>query len=95
MSKETCPTLASTDDEGSPPVHPIEAEIVVGTPEWNDLTERRAKLIHKKIHEGLSEEEKAEFEELQLRSRAAINRTFSAGLAFLEEKIAAAEQISK
>ena len=56
----------------------IVAEIAVATPEWDALTERRAVLIDKMYSpgQGLTDEEKAEYEQLQQRSRAIIKRTF-------------------
>ena len=55
-----------------------EAEITVGTPQWDELTARRAALIDKMFSPGqeLTEEEKAEFERLQRLSREAIDRAF-------------------
>ena len=73
--------LGESGGPGVPPVaayHAPEAEIVVGTPEWDKLTERRATLIDKMYGpgQGLTEEEQAEYEQLQRRSRAAIDRAF-------------------
>lgn len=53
-----------------------EDSITVGTPEWDNLTDRRAELIHKKNREGLNKDEQIEFERLQQISRAAIVRAF-------------------
>jgi GNAT superfamily N-acetyltransferase len=53
-----------------------DVQVAVGTAEWNSLTDRRAELIYKKNREGLSDDERAEFERLQRLSRAAIARTF-------------------
>jgi GNAT superfamily N-acetyltransferase len=66
---------------GIPPVpahQAQEAEIAVGTPEWDELTERRAALIDKMYSpgQGLTDEEQAEYERLQQRSRAAIDRAY-------------------
>lgn len=61
------------------PVHQEqEAEITVGTPQWDELTERRAVLIDKKYSPGqeLTKEEQAEFERLQRLGRAALDRAF-------------------
>ena len=48
----------------------------IGSPEWDVLTERRAALIRKKNHEGLSDHEWAEYERLQMGSRASIEAAF-------------------
>jgi hypothetical protein len=53
-----------------------EDPIAVGTPEWDNLTNRRAELIHKKNREGLNENERTEYERLQQISQAAIARAF-------------------
>ena len=52
----------------------------IGSPEWDVLTERRAALIRKKNHEGLSDHEWAEYERLQMVSRASIEAAFPPGL---------------
>jgi GNAT superfamily N-acetyltransferase len=73
------------------------AAVVVGTQEWDELTQRRAELIYKKNRGGLSTDEQAEFDQLQARSREAIARKFPVSgdlldqLASLKEKLAAAE----
>lgn len=54
--------------------------IEVGTPEWDELTARRAVLIHKKNRAGLTTEEWEEFNRLQAISRQAIQETFPIGL---------------
>jgi excisionase family DNA binding protein len=57
---------------------PVKADemVEVGTADWDELTERRAELIHKKNRQGLTEPELAEYEQLQRLSREAINRAF-------------------
>ncbi len=50
--------------------------ITVGSPEWDRLTERRAELIHKKNRTGLSAEESAEYERLQIISGDIIRALF-------------------
>ena len=50
--------------------------VAVGTPEWEDLTNRRARLIHKKNREGLSGLERIEFDRLQRISGMAIGKAF-------------------
>jgi hypothetical protein len=51
-------------------------EIAIGTPQWEELTARRAALIDKMYSpgEGLTAEEQGEYERLQGLSRAAIER---------------------
>jgi GNAT superfamily N-acetyltransferase len=74
-----------------------ETQVDVGTKAWDELTQRRAELIYKKNRNGLTDEERAEFEQLQTRSREAIARTFPASseladrLAALEKKLALTE----
>jgi len=53
-----------------------EETVEVGTPRWDQITQRRAELIFKKNRQGLSEEEQSEFEVLQRLSREAITRKF-------------------
>jgi hypothetical protein len=57
---------------------PAEAVISVGTPEWVELTKRRASLIDKKYSpgQGLTVEEQNEYERLQQLSLAAIEKTY-------------------
>ncbi len=57
---------------------PQEAKITVGTPQWDDLTARRAALIDKMYTPGqsLTAEEESEYEQLQRLSRAAIEQSF-------------------
>lgn len=54
----------------------IEGPVVVGTAEWDRLTERRAELIDKKHEEGLTDAECEEYERLQRISDAAISVAF-------------------
>ena len=56
----------------------VDAEVLVGTPDWVILTERRASLIDKMYNPGqtLSFEEQEEYEQLQQQSRAAIDRAY-------------------
>jgi hypothetical protein len=81
-------TPAPTD----PPPPAAKPVVVVGTPEWDELTARRAVLIYKKNREGLSDAESTEFERLQAISRAAIAAAcprpdISAELAALEKHL--------
>ena len=67
------------DSEGMPPVPEVveSKEIVVNSPEWRRLTERRSELIVKKNHgEGLDPAEAVEFHELQQRSLEIIDKAF-------------------
>jgi len=54
--------------------------LVVGTPQWYALTDRRAELIYRKNREGLLREEIEELEGLDAISRGVIARTYSAPL---------------
>jgi len=57
-----------------------EARIEIGSPEWVQLTQRRAELIYKKNRYGLTPEELSEYESLQKRSQEVIDREFPLGL---------------
>lgn len=70
---ETTPATAGLNGT-HPPAPP--AEVEVGTPEWDRLTRRRAELIHKKNRGGLTDAERAEYEQLHQTSRATLARTF-------------------
>jgi hypothetical protein len=61
-------TGASTN--GTPP----DAFPVPGTPEWGKMNQRRAELIDKKVYSSLTAEEEAELEELQRKTREAIDK---------------------
>ena len=50
--------------------------VVVGTPEWDELNERRHKLIVKKNRQGLTAEERVEFDRLQEIAGAALAVAF-------------------
>lgn len=56
----------------------IKEEIVVGSAEWHALNNRRAALIEKKYApgQGLTADEKVEYERLQEVCRAAMDRAF-------------------
>lgn len=82
----------STPPKGDTPVIAECKVPVVGTPEWDALTERRAALIRKKNRVGLDEQEKAQFAELQRLSRLATAAAFPAGLGHLDSKLDAIEQ---
>lgn len=56
-----------------PPGTPV---VVVGTPEWDSLNERRVVLIRKDIREGLTDGERAELERLENLCQAAIAVAF-------------------
>jgi hypothetical protein len=70
-----------------------EDSITVGTPEWDNLTNRRAELIHKKNREGLNEDERTEYERLQQISQAAIARAFPRPKLASEEKMPVVEEM--
>lgn len=61
----------------APPAVPKEAPVVVvGTKEWDALTERRGELIDEKHEEGLTDAEGEEYERLQRITRKAISVAF-------------------
>jgi hypothetical protein len=67
--------------------------ITVGTPEWDNLTDRRAELIHKKNREGLNADEQTEYERLQQISRAALTRAFPRHKLSSEAKMSGMEEM--
>ncbi len=71
------PPVANGVPSDPAPQHTQEQAIMVGTREWDELTERRAELIYKKNRQGLTETEAAEYERLQRLSRASVARAFS------------------
>jgi hypothetical protein len=54
-----------------------EVPIIVGSPEWDALTQRRAELIYKKNRTELTSDEMVEFEQLQKISRTVVAGTFN------------------
>lgn len=82
----------TTPPKADTPMIAGDIPITVGSPEWDDLTDRRAKLIHKKNREGLNDQEKAEFAELQRISRLATAAAFPPGLSHLDSKLEAIEK---
>jgi hypothetical protein len=62
------------DDFMADSVHPDFPGI--GTQEWSEMNRRRADLIRKKNRQGLTAEEKVEYERLQRLSQAALAQTF-------------------
>lgn len=66
--------------------------IVVGTPEWDALTARRATLIRKKVRSTLTEEEQKEFERLQQLSQEITAATFPTPLPELDSRLDALEK---
>ena len=48
----------------------------IGTEEWGAMNRRRSELIHKKNRQGLTADERAEFERLQRLCFAAIDERF-------------------
>ena len=73
-------------DPSLPELHPTPANgtrpkadfLAAETDEWASLNRRRAELIRKKHHKGLSSDELAEYERLQHLSQAALERAFPA-----------------
>jgi hypothetical protein len=63
-------------------------EVVVGTPAWKELTNKRAILIKKKVREGLTDAEAEEFERLQEMSRRAVRQKFPLPRLTAEERAA-------
>ncbi len=53
-----------------------EAFPAVNTPEWDAMNERRAELIRKDLREGLTPDERQEYERLQWMSLAAVVQAF-------------------
>jgi hypothetical protein len=84
-------TLALLMPNGAKPVG--EDSIVIGTPEWDTLTDRRAELIHKKNREGLNDDERTEYERLQQVSRTALARAFPRSQLSSEAKLSELEGI--
>lgn len=60
-------SVGATADEAFP---------AVNTPEWDAMNERRAELIRKDLHEGLTADERQEYERLQRMSLAAVAAAF-------------------
>jgi GNAT superfamily N-acetyltransferase len=70
--------------------HADEDAIVLGSREWEALTDRRAELIMKKNRSGLTQEEWAEFKRLEAQSEATIRGAFPPDLS-LSAKLDAIE----
>lgn len=81
-------TSAPTANGTAPPSFPVP-----GTPEWGRMNQRRGELIDKKVYSSLTAAEEAELEELQRKTREAIDQAYPlppsdlAALRRLEEEL--------